>query len=123
MNDAHPTEFPTIDYLQRIKELVRTGQTAHLDHWGDGKFIVGENGRWHYEGFVNVLQAFHEAMRAVDPSIPAGLQTLALDPVVIAAFFGIPLQDMNWQGDAAQTCGSNLAPQVGKAGSCIQSKW
>jgi excisionase family DNA binding protein len=47
---------------------------------------------------VNLFQALHEAMRAVDPAIPPGLPPHVLDPVVIAAFFGIPLEDMNWKG-------------------------
>jgi excisionase family DNA binding protein len=101
INDACAGGPPTIDSLQRIRELVRTGQAAYLDHWGNGRFVVGENGSWHYEGFVNLFQAVHEAMRAVDPTIPPGLQPHALDPVVVARFFGIPLEDLNWQGEEA----------------------
>jgi excisionase family DNA binding protein len=82
---------PKIDHLERIQGL-------DPDRWGDGKFVVGEDGKWHYEGFVNLLQAVHQAMRAVDPSIPPGLPPHCLDPVVIAKFFRVPLQDMNWQG-------------------------
>jgi hypothetical protein len=89
-------EAPKIDHLSRIRELVRTGQTADLPHWGDGKFVVGDgSGRWHYEGFVSLLKAMHEAMRAVDPSIPAGLPPHCLDPDFIAKFFSIPLEKMN----------------------------
>ena len=91
-----------MDHLQRIRDLIRTGETADLDHWGDGKFVLGENGEWHYEGFVNLLQAVHEAMRAVDPSVPPGLPSHCLDPEVIAKFFRISLKDMNWQGAAPQ---------------------
>ena len=84
------------DYLQGIKELIRSGETANLDHWGDGKFILGdENGNWHFEGFVNLFQALHEAMRAVDPSIPPGLPAHVLDPEVIAKAFHIPLEKLN----------------------------
>jgi len=115
ISDKHPTAPPKTDYLQRIRELVRTGETANLPHWGDGKFGVGEGGRWHYEGFVNVFQALHEALRAVDPSIPPGLPPHALDPVVIAGFFSVPLEDMNWQG--AQSLG-----QVEDWQSRVQSK-
>jgi hypothetical protein len=98
-SDIHPAEPTKIDHLQGIKELIRTGDTANLEHWGDGKFVVGdENGKWHYEGFVNIFQALHEAMRAVDPSIPPGLPPHCLDPAFIAKFFRIPLRDMNWQG-------------------------
>jgi hypothetical protein len=85
-------------YYRHILERGEAFETANLTHWGDGKFIVGENGRWHYEGFVNLFQALHEAMRVVDPSIPPGLPPHVLDPVVIAKFFGIALEDMNWQG-------------------------
>jgi hypothetical protein len=86
-----------IDHLQGIRELIRNGVTANLRHWGDGKFVLGDgNGHWHYEGFVNLLQALHEAMRAVDPSIPEGLPPHCLDPEVIARFFRIPLEDMNF---------------------------
>jgi hypothetical protein len=97
-NDILSEKKPPDDYLRRIRELVRTGETANLHHWGDGKFVVGEDGTWHYEGFVNLFQALHEAMRAVDPSIPPGLPPHVLDPVGINRFFGIPLEDMNWQG-------------------------
>jgi hypothetical protein len=89
-----------IEHLSRIQELVRSRGTADLDHWGDGKFVLGENGQWHYERFVSLFQALHEAMRAVAPSIPPALPPHVLDPVVIARFFRIPLEDMNWQGTA-----------------------
>ena len=29
------------DHLQGIQELIRSGETANLEHWGDGKFTVG----------------------------------------------------------------------------------
>jgi hypothetical protein len=90
-----------IEHLSRIRELVRSGGTADLDHWGNGKFVIGEDGTWHYEGFINLFQALHEAMRAVDPAIPPGLPAHVLDPVVIARFVGIALEDTNWQGDKA----------------------
>jgi hypothetical protein len=98
MIDGAPA--PKIDHLSRIRELVCNGGTDDLDRWGDGKFVLGENGQWHYEGFVNLFQSVHEAMRSVDPSIPPGLPPHVLDPAVLARFFGIPLQDMNWQGKA-----------------------
>jgi hypothetical protein len=40
-------------------------------------------------------------MRAIDPSIPPGLPPHVLDPAVIAKFFRIPLEDLNWQGARA----------------------
>jgi hypothetical protein len=101
---VHPEEAPKRlaphDYLKGIRELFRTGEITNLGHWGDGKFAVGENGKWHYEGFINLFQGLHEAMRAVDPTIPPALPPHCLDPEVIANFFGIPLKDMNWQGQS-----------------------
>jgi excisionase family DNA binding protein len=89
---------PNIDHLERIKELTKSGETANLDHWGDGKFVVGEDGKWHYDGFVRLFRAVHEAMRVADPSIPVGLPAHCLDPEVIAKFFRIRLEDMDWPG-------------------------
>src|SRR5947209_904179 len=93
---AHHEEMTPTDYLEGIRDLITTGETSNLRHWGDGKFVLGDgNGKWHYEGFVNLFQALHEAMRAVDPSIPEGLPPHVLDPEVIARFFRIRLKDMN----------------------------
>jgi hypothetical protein len=40
INGAHRPGPPRIDHLQRIRELVRSGGTADLDHWGDGKLVI-----------------------------------------------------------------------------------
>jgi hypothetical protein len=73
-------------YLERIRELIESGEIANTSHSGTGKVIVG------------VFQALHEAMRAVDPSIPTDLPPHCLDPVAVAKFFGIPFEDSNRQG-------------------------
>jgi hypothetical protein len=113
-NDILSNKKTPHDYLERIRELIRTGGTANLRHWGDGKIVVGENGQWHYEGFVNLSQAMHEALRAVDPSIPAGLPAHVLDPEVIARFFKIPLEDLNWQGGEVDSKITNEGRRQGK---------
>jgi hypothetical protein len=118
-NDARSGGLPKIDYLQSIMGLVRTGETANLQHWRDGMFVVGEDGTWHYEGFVNLFQALHEAMRMADPSIPPGLPPHVLDPVVITSFFGIARDDMNWQG---RQSGDNLAERPGGMEKKLDSK-
>lgn len=95
----NPDELSTAEFLAGIKEMARSGETADLERWGDGKFVLGDgSGKWHYEGFVNLLQAVHEAMRAIDPSISEGLPPHVLDPEAIAKMFGIRLEDMNWPG-------------------------
>lgn len=90
-----PQVFTPEEYVDRIGDLIRTGQTANLRHWGDGRFTVCQNGKWLYEGFVNLFQALHEAMMTIDPSIQPGLPPHCLDPKVICKFFRIPLKDMN----------------------------
>jgi hypothetical protein len=98
---ANTEEMTPQELLEGFEELVKSGETANLRHWGDGKFVLGDgNGKWHYEGFVSLLRALHEALRAVDPTIPPGLPPHVLDPQVIAKFFCLKLEDMNYQGEA-----------------------
>jgi hypothetical protein len=95
--DAEPTQPLTAqETVRRIRALIESGEIANVPYWGDGKFIVGDGkGKWHYEAFVLMFKALHEAMRAVDPSIPPGLPPHCLDPKSIAKIFRIPLADMN----------------------------
>jgi hypothetical protein len=96
---AQTEEMTPQELLEGYEELVKSGETANLKHWGDGKFVLGRDGKWHYEGFVSLLRALHEALRTVDPTIPPGLPVHVLDPEVIAKFFCLRLEDMNYQGE------------------------
>jgi len=106
-------ELTPQEYVDGIRDLIETGETDDLRHWGDGNFTVRQNGKWLYEGFVNVFQALHEAMRAIDPSIPAGLPSHCLDPEVIVMFFRIPLKELNWQGGEVETADAQPSFVVG----------
>jgi hypothetical protein len=68
----------------RIRQALRERLAA--EGWQEVGLHVGEDGTWHYEGFVNVFQAVQEAMRAVDPSIPPGLPAHALDVVGVIRY-------------------------------------
>ena len=68
------TKTPLASALARLKEPI----------------LVGEGDEWHYEGFISLFHAIRQAVRAVDPSVPAGFPAHCLDPEMISRFFRIP---------------------------------
>src|ERR1700677_2958655 len=108
---AQTEEMTPQELLEGYEELVKSGETASLKHWGDGKFVLGRDGKWHYEGLVSLLRALHEALRTVDPTIPPGLPAHVLDPKVIAKFFCLRLEDMNYPGEAKPEAANLAGPR------------
>lgn len=89
-------------YLERIREALRSEDStsdlgravARLRQ----PFVLGSNGKWHYEGFINLFASVRQALAAIDDSISSELPSFLLEPATIARIFGLHLEDFNWQG-------------------------
>jgi excisionase family DNA binding protein len=87
--------------LERIVEALKNPDNhvqAVLARWQDHDFTVRVNGKWRLEGFINFFQSVQELVAAVDGTTPPGLPPQCLDPVQIARFFRIPLDEFAASG-------------------------
>lgn len=83
---AHREENPELD--ERLK-------------WSEShRPVVWEDGQWRLGGFINYFQQTWDVLKAVDPSLPNALPRHLLDPEQISRFFGIPVEDFDWPGEA-----------------------
>jgi len=84
------------DPLARIEEAFRNGDPRLqevLARWRGHEFVVCVDGQWRLEGFITFFKAVQEVMAAVDGTMPSGLPLQCLDPLQIARFFRIPLDE------------------------------
>lgn len=63
-----------------------------------GRPIVQANGKWRLGGFVAYFQQEHEWLRQHIPDLPPYLPEQCVDPVQIAGFFGINLDEFDLKG-------------------------
>lgn len=59
----------------------------------EGPFVVEENGKKLFDGFIAYFHATYRTMRLIDPSLPPGLPQHLLDPVFIAKCFGFSVEE------------------------------
>lgn len=95
----HEADFKNI--VGRIKEAKASGESGTmlgrvLAKWKDFAIPVGRDGKWLLEGFIMEAKKQREILAAIDPSISPDLPPHLLDPVQIAHFWGIPLEEFNW---------------------------
>jgi hypothetical protein len=87
--------------IDRIKEAKARGETDTalgkvLARWRDHGIIpVWRDGKWLLEGFIMTFMRDLEILSAIDPTVSPGLPPHLLDPVQIARFFNIPLEEFN----------------------------
>jgi hypothetical protein len=87
--------------LDRIAEALKNPDSqlqAVLARWQDHDFTVRVDGKWRLEGFINFFQSVVETLAAVDGAQPPPLPSQCLDPVQIARFFRIPLDEFAASG-------------------------
>jgi excisionase family DNA binding protein len=63
-----------------------------------GRPVVQANGKWRLGGFVAYFQQEHEWLRQRIPDPPPYLPEQCVDPVQIAGFFGINLDEFDFKG-------------------------
>jgi hypothetical protein len=101
-----------------IKQAEASGETDTplgrvLAKWGDIDIPVGDGkGRWLLEGFIMTFKRYREILNAIDPSVSPDVPPHLLDPVQIAHFFGIRLEDFNWQGPQSQAEVANALQRI-----------
>jgi hypothetical protein len=87
--------------FDRIRHVEQSGETDTpvgkvLAKWEGIDIPVGDGeGKWLLEGFIMTFKRDLEILNAVDPSVSPDLPPHLLDPVQIAYFFGLPLEDFN----------------------------
>lgn len=87
--------------IDRIREAKESGETDTklgkvLAKWKDHEFPIQRDGKWLLEGFIMEFKKQREILSAIDPTISPHLPPHLLDPVQIAHFWGIPLEEFNW---------------------------
>ena len=86
--------------IDRIKEVTESGETdtklgQTLARWKDHEVPIQRDGRWLLEGFIMEAKRQREILSAIDPAISPDLPSHLLDPVQIANFWGLPLEEFN----------------------------
>lgn len=109
--------------LERIAEAMKNPD-PHLQvvlaRWQGHDFTVRVNGKWRLEGFISYFKAVQEIVAAVDGTTSPGLPPQCLDPVQIARFFRIPLEEFAESGiPGSHTDGNFLSPIEGRLESRI----
>jgi len=70
-----------------------------LTRWHGYSPSVWSDGQWRFGGLITYFQIQLEILRAVDPSLPASLLPHCLDPVQIARFLGVSVEDFDYPGN------------------------
>lgn len=116
------------DYIvDRIKQAKASGETDTrlvkvLAKW-DFDIPVGRDGKWLLEGFIMTFKRDREILSAIDPSISPDLPPHLMDPVQIAHFFSIPLEEMNWMGPEHHAVFATRLERIeGKLDEAVQSR-
>lgn len=73
-------------------------EQAIAKHKRNMPYNLSQNGVWHLEGFVAFFGDLRDIVAAIDPSTPPCLPPQCLDPVQIARFFRIPIENFNFPG-------------------------
>jgi hypothetical protein len=94
------TTSKRFEYIcDRIREAQESGETDTplgrvLAKWQGIDIPVGtEDGQWLLDGFIMTFKREREILAAIDPSVSPDLPPHLLDPVQIAYFMGIRLED------------------------------
>lgn len=99
-------------YFDRIQEAIDNGETdtklgMALARWKGHEIVIWRDGKWLFEGFVMYAKKMAEIFSAIDPTIPPDVRPHMLDPVQIAYFFGIPVEEFNcWPQRASSAEGA-----------------
>jgi hypothetical protein len=107
---------------ERIKDGKKTGETDTrlgrvLAKWRDHEFPIQRDGKWLLEGFIMEAKRHREIYSAIDPTISPDLPPHLLDPVQIAHFWSIPLEEFSWSPnpvDGAEGNGSQRHEEFGE---------
>ncbi len=63
--------------------------------------VIFDNGVWVVGGLIASFHREWERLRVKDDSLSTGLPAQCLDPVQIAEFLGVSVEEMDWPGPAA----------------------
>jgi hypothetical protein len=67
-----------------------------LERWGSLSPVVYDGGKWLAEGVITYFTAIHQIARALNESVPPGLPAHCFDPVFIAGFLGISVEELHY---------------------------
>lgn len=103
-------DTPLCRLQEQVAETLAAGEVdtplgRTLARWSGHRFVVQRDGRWLYEGFVLYFKKLRELMAVLDPSVSPDIPPHLLDPRIIASFFGIPIDEFNWQGGPVRAAG------------------